>query len=202
MSVERQYSVYAVRHLATGKHYFGQTSSSVSDRWTGHLACRKRKVSEQSEFIRALVADGPEAFQLIPMLSGLSKDSADEWERTMVERFEARGVFNYTFTEKSRAAARARFEGSKASAETRAKQSASHRARWASMSPGERRANLNGLGEAGANARRGMRRIRENGVVKYVAWQPGDDPVEIQRARWRMKAKRARERRAALKGGT
>lgn len=189
------FTVYAVRHVASGRYYFGQTRKSALARWRGHLtAARRGKPGALNDAIREF---GAAAFIVTPLLGNLSRDQADAWERRMVEQFDARGTLNRMLTQASREACGARHRGTKARPETRAKMSAAHKRLWGAMSAEERKARLNGLVESGCNARRGMRRARIDGRIQYVAWKPDEDPVEIQRERWRVKAQRARDRRKA-----
>lgn len=197
MSAERIYTVYAARHVASGRYYFGQTASSVTDRWTAHVSDSSSRAS--TGLAKAIREYGADAFTVSALLTNLDRAQADEWERRMVEQFEARGTFNFMFTERARKACGARKRGVKASPETRAKMSAAHRARWAGVSAEDRRAALNPFAEAGASARRGKRRVLVDGKVTYVERKPDEDPVEMQRERWRRKAKNARARRAAKK---
>lgn len=200
MQADKIYSVYAIRHVATGKYYFAQTSGSVSDRWEAHVH-DGLSAKPRTGMAKAIAEYGPEAFAVVPMLTNLTKSAADEWERRMVEQYDARGTFNFMFTQAARKACGDRKRGGKASAETRAKMSAAHKVRWAAVPADERRAVLNRLGRDGANARRGLRRIKLDGKIQYVPWKPDEDPIEVQRERWRLKARKARERKAALKAG-
>lgn len=189
------FTIYAVRHIASGRYYFGQTRRSAAARWRGHVNTARRGCpGALNEAIREFGAD---AFVVSPLLGNLNRSQADAWERRMVEQFDARGTLNRMLTQAAREACGARHRGTKARPETRAKMSAAHKRVWGSMSADERRARLSGLGESGCKARRGMRRVKIDGRIQYVAWKPEEDPIEVQRERWRVKAQRARDRRKA-----
>lgn len=153
--MNRVYSVYAIRHLATDRIYYGQTHRSVSDRWKAHLASAKRG-SDTAPFVRALREHGPAAFKVTPLLTGLSRQQAVEWERDLVQRALSRGteVFNFMHAGRNGEAVSARMQAwlavpeqrerflAKRSApqseELRAKRSASAKRMWAARSAEDR----------------------------------------------------------------
>lgn len=179
-------SIYALRHKASGRYYFGQTCGSVQNRWLAHKASAR---APKTPIAKAIAEYGPEAFEVLAFARGLTKADADEWERTLCERHESDGLFNHMFTARARDAMSVRKRGCKLSVETRAKQSAAHRARWQELPEQERARRTRAWSAAGVSARQGRAALKP---------KPTQDET---RAMWRLKAKQARDRRKALANG-
>lgn len=146
MATDRVYTVYRITRTATGESYIGVTCMRLRARWHKHTSCAHLGVDRP--LYRAMRAFGFDAFEMVPIRTGVS--SAERWtaEREEIARAgsvergynelpgvprslsdpgvpECFGPDRPPMSQERRARLRALFTGRKDSAETRAKKAAS-----------------------------------------------------------------------------
>lgn len=128
--MKTDYCVYLITCSASGKRYVGLTRAGVAIRFRNHKY--KALKREGGALYHAIRKYGPEAFSVKTMAEGLDRRQACAVEIQLINKFNTRAPNGYNLTAGGEGAV-----GLAVSAETRAKMSATHKARQAD--PGLRR---------------------------------------------------------------
>lgn len=94
----RRYCVYLITNLINGKQYAGKTYRTARLRWNAHKS--EAKQNNNRYLCKAIRRYGPEAFVVVTVREGMTKQQANEEERLLIRTLNLTDAeFGYNLTE-------------------------------------------------------------------------------------------------------
>lgn len=90
--------IYMVTNNITGKRYVGKTSTTVEERWKGHVSEASRNLSN-SALHKAINKYGQDAFSLTVLLKNIPVELLNHYERLLIVRMKTRAPLGYNLTD-------------------------------------------------------------------------------------------------------
>ena len=93
----KKFIIYQVVHKESGKIYVGQTRFTLKKRWKQHCAAALSGSSE-TEFHKAIVVHGKDAFEVSELCSALDESALDELEKAFIKKLNTFAPNGYNMT--------------------------------------------------------------------------------------------------------